>query len=212
MRFTLQHTADGSLTVFDSEAGECFKSRHAAHTEAEHVFFRPAVEENPLRKRAAPFRVLELGLGLGTNFLYFLERGFSGEFWTIERDLAGANFYLEQESIPALRALIHEGEFHEGSMKARLLRGDFLEQMRDLPAESFHAVLFDPFSPKANPEAWTTEIFRAAAQLLAREGRLVTYSVSRAAKDAAAAAGLQVEKRDLPEVLHKRSALMARKV
>jgi tRNA U34 5-methylaminomethyl-2-thiouridine-forming methyltransferase MnmC len=74
-----------------------------------------------------------------------------------------------------------------------------------------HAILFDPFSPKANPEAWTSEVFRLAAALLAPGGRLVTYSVSRTAKDAAASAGLIVEKHPLPAELNKRSALLATK-
>ncbi len=209
MRFELRPTTDGSLTVFDAEAGECFKSRHAARAEAEHVFFRPAVAENPLYGQAEPFRVLELGLGLGTNFQHFLARGFRGEFLSVERDLAGAEFFLAHEDIPALRVLVSEGEFRGDGMHARLLRGDFLAEIARLRGTEIHAVLFDPFSPKANPEAWTTELFRAAASLMAPGARLVTYSVSRTAKDAALAAGLEVQKRALPPELQKRSALLA---
>jgi tRNA U34 5-methylaminomethyl-2-thiouridine-forming methyltransferase MnmC len=90
---------------------------------------------------------------------------------------------------------------------------DFFAALEQLGREGFlaHAILFDPFSPKANPEAWGAELFRRSAALLAPGGRLVTYSVSRAAKDGARAAGLEVEKRNLPPELQKRSALLATK-
>lgn len=213
-RFTLHPTDDGSLTVFDREAGECFKSRHAARSEAEHVFYGPAVLESPLYGKVDEFRVLELGFGLGTNFLHFRERGFSGEFVSIERDLAGARFFLGHEGAgEPLRELVREKHWAAGEMRAALFEEDFFTALPRLRAEGFvaHAVLFDPFSPKANPACWAAELFALAAGVLAPGGRLVTYSVSRAAKDGAAGAGLLVEKRSLPTSLKKRAALVARK-
>jgi tRNA U34 5-methylaminomethyl-2-thiouridine-forming methyltransferase MnmC len=214
MRFDLHPTSDGSLTVFDRDAGECFKSRHAARTEAEHVFFGPGVRENPHYGKALPFRVLELGLGLGTNFQHCREQGFEGEFVTIERDLAGLRFYLEHAKPDSELALLAEtGKMEQGSFSARLLESDFESALPLLGFEGFraHAIFFDPFSPKANPGCWTPAFFRLAAHLLVPGGRLVTYSVSRIAKDSAEAAGLIVEKRKLPAELKKRSALLALK-
>ena len=210
-RFTLHPTDDGSLTVYDREAGDCYTSRHAARSEAEHVFYGPAVLESPLYGKVDEFRVLELGFGLGTNFLHFLGRGFHGRFLSIERDLAGARFFLEKEEHPELRALVEKKAWAGGGMEARLLEDNFFTALPRLRAGGFlaHAVLFDPFSPKANPSCWTAELFALAAGLLAPGGRLVTYSVSRAAKDGAAAAGLVVEKRELPASLKKRAALVA---
>ena len=167
MRFELRTTEDGSLTVFDREAGECFKSRHAARLEAEYVFYRPGVLESPryaTKKgaEAGAFTVLELGFGLGTNFLHFLSRGYRGLFVSIERDLSGARFFLEHAPDSALSALLETGTFTGGDMRAALRRGDFFEELRALAKEGFlaDAVLFDPFSPKANPEAWTSELFK----------------------------------------------------
>ncbi len=211
MRFAIHTTEDGSLTVFDQEAGECYKSRHAARTEAEHVFYGPGVRENPHFGKAKPFRVLELGFGLGTNFLHFLESGFEGEFLSLERDLGGVIFFLEQQDHAPLRALVKERSLDSEKMKARVIEEDFFVALPKLAVEGYraHCILFDPFSPKANPDCWTEKLFQLSSELLLPGGRLVTYSVSRAAKDGAAKAGLSVEKRDLPPSLKKRSALIA---
>ena len=211
MRFELRTTDDGSLTVFDHEAGECFKSRHAARLEAEHVFFGPAVLEHPAYGKDATFTVLELGFGLGTNFLHFLSRGYRGNFTSIERDFGGARFYLEHVEEPALAELLAARSLERPGMRAELVEGDFFAELRLLGEAGYraHAVLFDPFSPKANPDAWTVELFRLISSVLHPGGRLVTYSVSRGAKDACAAAGLVAEKRKLPPALRKRSALLA---
>lgn len=211
MRFEIRTTSDGSATVYDSEAGECYKSRHAARSESEAVFIAPGVRENPWFGKAAPFRVLELGFGLGTNFSALRESGLPLEFHSIERDLAGAEFFLQHFAQPELAEILREKIFSRGGFSAQLHVGDFFEVMPRLEKAGFHAIFFDPFSPKANPEAWTQQLFQQAADLLAPGGRLVTYSVSRAAKDAAAAAGLTVAKRDLPANLQKRSALLATK-
>ena len=101
MRFTPQVTG-GGLTLFDAEAGECFKSRHSAGLEAEEVFYRPAYLESPWRVSALPFRILELGFGLGTNFLHLAEKNQPIELWSVERDFAGAQVFLEQAPSPAL--------------------------------------------------------------------------------------------------------------
>lgn len=211
MRFELRTTNDGSLTVFDAEAGECFKSRHAAALEAELVFFRPGIAENPWLGKAAPFRVLELGFGLGTNALHLKEKQLPLELYTIERDLSGARFFLEHKPDTWLEHLVTEHSANSGPYSARILTGDFFDVLPELKAKKqhFHAVYFDPFSPKANPEAWTDALFQLCADLLEPGGRLVTYSVSRLAKDAAKNAQLSVKKLELPPLLQKKSCLLA---
>ncbi len=211
MRFTLHPTNDGSLTVFDRDAGECFKSRHAARTEVEHVFYAPGILAHPAYGEAKPFRVLELGLGLGTNFLHCLKRGFQGEYVSVERDLCGLRFFLDHEPQEELESFVKYGKLERSGFHARLMEESFSTALDSLAQQGYraHAIFFDPFSPKANPECWTPEFFRQAAGLLTPGGRLVTYSVCRQAKDSALAAGLLVEKHKLPANLKKRSALLA---
>ena len=211
MRFRVQHTQNG-LTVFDEEAGETFKSQHSALTEVEEVFYRPGVEANPWKKNAEPFAILELGFGLGTNFSHLRSKQAGPlSLVSVERDLAGAKFLQSQIPDAALGSILAEGIYREGNFTARILPGDFFEVLPKLreTGEKFHCIYFDPFSPKANPEAWVKELFSFSFDLLVPQGRLVTYSVSRSAKDAAAAAGFLVEKHKLSPELKKRSALLA---
>ncbi len=208
MRFTVQETQAGK-TVFDQQAGECFKSRHSAWDEADQVFYRPGIAENPWFGEAKPFKVLELGFGLGTNFLFLQDKPV--HLVSLDRDLSGARFFLEQEPNESLETIVSQKKFIRDSFKGELWEIDFTEALPKLLAQKqqFHCIYFDPFSPKANPEAWRLQMFSWAAALLHPGGRLVTYSVSRIAKEGAKAAGLEVQKRDLPSALHKRSSLLA---
>lgn len=210
MRFQLKETSDGSLTVFDQEAGEFYKSQHAAKTESELVFVRPGILENIWWQKADPFRVLELGFGLGTNFSHLVEKNLAVEFTSIEKDLSGADFFIQTEAAPAALKKIFAGEKKFGQVQAKIIEGDFFKILPELKGP-YHAIFFDPFSPKANPMAWTHSLFSLCFQLLAPGGRLVTYSVSRIAKDAAVAAGFEIHKHNTKSTLRKRSALLATK-
>lgn len=60
--------------------------------------------------------------------------------------------------------------------------------------QRFDAVYFDPYSPEAAPQLWNTEMFAALRGELHAEGRLVTYCVSRAVRDALVNAGFVVRR------------------
>jgi len=214
MRFRWETTKDGSRTLFDAESGESYKSRHAARTESETIYWAMGVKEHPAFGRENPFCILELGFGLGTNFSFLAAQSLptAVEYTGIDRDLSGARLYWSEETDTlGLGNFVKTHSWRSGNLKAELLEQDFLKAMKGFPASGFHSVFFDPFSPKANPESWSEEIFREAFRLLRPQGRLATYSVSRIAKDAALHAGFHVEKRELPKILQKRHGLLALK-
>lgn len=205
MRFRIQETASGP-TVFDETVGECFKSRHSASEEAEAVFYQPGLAEHP-DFGSRPLSVLELGFGLGTNFLHLCRKSLPLRFVSIERDLSGVEYYLQHFPNDLLETLVSQKQI-TSPLQAQLVEGDFFTCLPALQ-EDFDCVFFDPFSPKANPDCWTEILFALAFAKLRPNGRLVTYSVSRNAKDSALKAGFQVFKRDLPVGLQKRSSLLA---
>jgi len=62
------------------------------------------------------------------------------------------------------------------------------------PAERFPAnfIFHDPFSPEANPEGWTPELFKTIAAVSADDATLTTYCAATKARAAMAAAGWYV--------------------
>ncbi len=216
MRFEWITTKDGSETLFDRRAGESYKSGHAARTETEAVFLNPGVLEHPERTEAERFRILELGFGLGTNLetLYAWwkkDKRQPLEFVTIDSDLSGLRFLGEAGKLSDLtESLLRTGKYAEPGFFVELLDLDFFAAFKKLKMDPrFHTIFFDPFSPKAEPKNWSADLFQKAKGVLRPHGRLVTYSVSRSAKDGLTRAGFTWEKRTLPAILHKRASLLA---
>ena len=217
-RFITAITADGSPTLFDSHWGETFKSRHAAHLESEEVFIRPGIIENPLYQEKKPFRILELGFGLATNcraLLHSVSLKTSFIYTAIEADLSGLKAMVESGASGNDRIWMEE---ILASGKALPRPGFVVEVVYDSFTNAlakkrgpFEAIFHDPFSPARNPEGWTEEIAQALFAELEPGGRLVTYSVSRTAKEIFAKAGFTLQKIRLPELLHKRESLLATK-
>ena len=78
-------TPDGSSTAFSSRFGECYHNRNGALSQARHVF----LEGSGARRLPAP-RILEIGFGLGLNFLTSaadaLGRGAALDYLAYEND------------------------------------------------------------------------------------------------------------------------------
>src|SRR3569623_1300495 len=62
-------TADGSKTIYNSEVGENYHSRHGALQESRHVFLNSGLVYYLERSPSAEVSVLEVGFGTGLNFL-----------------------------------------------------------------------------------------------------------------------------------------------
>jgi tRNA U34 5-methylaminomethyl-2-thiouridine-forming methyltransferase MnmC len=66
---TFVPTADGSKTIYNSEIGENYHSRHGALQESRHVFLRSGLEYFVANHPKNQVSVLEVGFGTGLNFL-----------------------------------------------------------------------------------------------------------------------------------------------
>jgi hypothetical protein len=65
-----------------------------------------------------------------------------------------------------------------GPVAWRIDLGDFRRRVADAPGPPPRAVLFDPYSPAANPGMWTREVFRAIRERADEDCTLTTYSRS----------------------------------
>ena len=207
-------TDDGTTTLVYQKTGVAFRSQRGARTESQYVF----VDGSELIRRAAPWRVLELGLGTGMNFLEtakaFVLLGLPGQL----------DYHaLEPHPIsPTLLSTVHAPTCEATSAGYRLLQAAMATLAHDprspiqqrcdktgialhlyptrwqetiLSPLDAHAIYHDPFGPKDAPDCWTTDCFRWASRHLASDGLLVTYSAAGHVRRAMAEAGFLIGKR-----------------
>ncbi|MEA3213611.1 MAG: hypothetical protein QOE70_6668 [Chthoniobacter sp.] len=162
--------------------------RSRAHAETFHPVIGPMaearalhVEQQRLVERAAladgGFVVWDVGLGAAANAIAVIEafRDFRGgpvvlhsfdatsaplQFAVLHADALG---YIAPHH-SAVETLLAEGCAVCGAVQWRLHRGDFRAQFGAVSAPD--AILYDPYSPRANPELWTLEHFTALASRL----------------------------------------------
>ncbi len=222
-------TLDGSLTLASERYGETYRSRRGAVTEARHVFLGASGVEDLLRERGSA-AVLEVGFGTGLSFLVTAcaaaRSGASLRYLALERDplphalLAELRYdeLLAPCALPgALQAwLAGLGErppagahdLARGGVALELAVADAREAAPGLPSGAFDAVYLDPFSPRANPDAWEEGLLAHLVRALRPGGRLVSYSVSGDVRRRLAAAGARVSKAPGPPG-GKRESLVA---
>jgi tRNA U34 5-methylaminomethyl-2-thiouridine-forming methyltransferase MnmC len=224
----IRQTGDGCLTLFHPGYAQTYHSMHGALQEARHVFLQEAFVEERLKSGRAT-RILEVGFGLGLNFILTCQTAIRYStpifYVALEADLLtsgqlGQLHYAEELDIPALGdALLSwraqfpdhmdEGcyEFQFGELiQLELHLGDACHFETD---ERFDVVYLDAFSPDQNPELWTESFLKRLAEVMLPGGHLTTYSAKGSVRRALEAAGFIVRKRPGPP--GKREMLMATK-
>ncbi len=207
MRFEIVLTSLGVPAVRDAVRGEVMHPVIGPAVESERLY----VAQSRLRERLAepgpPLVLLDVGLGAGSNALAALAaaEGLPGiarrlEIVSFEADTgalalavsdAGAPLGLAPPALAAARALLAGGRFESPRVLWRLVPGDLRET---LPREPVRAelVFWDPFSPRANPEAWTLAAFSALRARCGERAALYTYSTATATRAALLLAGFFV--------------------
>lgn len=222
----IRRTGDGCLTLFHPGYDQTYHSMHGALQEAKHVFLNGALVEERLKLGQAT-RILEVGFGLGLNFLLTCQAAQKYStpvsYVALESDLLTSRqfeqlHYAEMLNIPSLgdELLAWRNRFPDsmeegrytlqlgGLMQLQLYVGDALHA--DVQGV-FDAVYLDAFSPDANPELWTEAFLGRLAKMMAPGAHLATYSAKGAVRRALEAVGLEVGKRPGPP--GKREMLLA---
>lgn len=87
----------------------------------------------------------------------------------------------------------------EMGIRFRLIVGDTRKLLPTLPDKAFDLVYHDPFSPRKQPELWTTQLFRQYNRILRPDsGAIMTYSAAAPAREAMHSAGLFVYRHPAP--------------
>ena len=158
--------------------------------------------------------VLEIGFGTGLNALLTVqwarENGVKVDYTTIELYPLKEEVYRELNYGKLLGdewlfLRLHKAEWDAGFVKInenfsiRKCKSDIVEWLRNAQctmhnAQLFDVVYFDAFSPDAQPELWTEEVFRNVYMLMKEGGVLTTYCAKGDVRRAMLAAGFKVEK------------------
>lgn len=216
----IQTTQDGSHTLYSSVSGETYHSTFGAIQESKHIFIEAGLVRVLLRKPVS-VNVLEIGTGTGLNVLLTLIETnncdlrvtYDGyEPFPISMDEADAlNYTIELKADPDEFKLIHSDHGQAMNIRDNFLFRNIKNKVEqaELPGEYYDIVYFDAFSPDAQPELWTTNIFFKIFNSLRSDGILTTYSCKGVVKRSMKEAGFEIEK--LPGPPGKREFLRATK-
>jgi tRNA 5-methylaminomethyl-2-thiouridine biosynthesis bifunctional protein len=182
--------------------------------QARHVFL--AGNGLPLRWQGqARFTILEIGFGLGLNFLATWAawqadpaRCAHLHFISVEKhpfrveDLATIHaswpeLALQADELrrhwPALTPGIHRIHLEGGQVTLTLIFGDALECLPQLSAR-VNAFYLDGFSPDRNPDLWSPALFAQLARLVAPGASVATWSANGDVRRGLQAAGFMAER------------------
>ena len=192
---------------------DIFYSSSGAMDEKRYVF----IEGNRIPERLKlhdRVTVLELGFGLGLNFIAtvrehrqqasrcildyvaFEKHPFSKEEMSDRLSrILGPTLEVRElvDCFPPLISGFHRVHFSR-FISLTLIFGDAREYIKELSA-SVDAIYLDGFAPTKNPELWDVKLFGSFRRLAAAGCTVSTYSSARGVRESLTYAGFQVEKR-----------------
>lgn len=217
-------TKDGSFSLYAERFGQAYHNPNGAYSESEYVFFAASGLE-----RASSFAdctIFEIGFGTALNARMACELANKNEhhidFWSVEKHLISRELFAElqvpqlsvsrfNESFAQVFSSLGTGWNHlhlNTFFTLHLFVGDFLNlTSEDLPQVDF--VFHDGFSPQANEELWSVDVFEFLKEVMSPKAVLSTYCAASAARANMCQAGLCVGKK--PGCLGKREMTLATK-
>lgn len=196
----IEHTADGSATLFVKELDEHYHSVKGALTESNHIFRDSAFL---YRADGSPLRLLEVGFGTGLN----------AAVTAMVADVSRPVHYISLEKYPVPEETLHQlryDELVESSIldkihsapwgeEVELVPGFILEKrlsdyISDPLPEGIDVVYFDAFAPEKQPDMWTREAFERLVGVMNRGCVLSTYCAKGEIRRRLESLGLRVER------------------
>ncbi|WP_294612865.1 tRNA (5-methylaminomethyl-2-thiouridine)(34)-methyltransferase MnmD [uncultured Bacteroides sp.] len=198
MKRIIEHTEDGSATLFVPELDEHYHSVKGARTESQHIFI-----DMGLKASAAPQpRVLEIGFGTGLNALLTLETAeqekrhvhYTGiELYPLAWEEVSALGYSDNPLFEKLHTAPWEEDVEISPyFTLRKIKGDANVVISD--EQSLNLVYFDAFAPEKQPEMWNEQLFRSLYVNMDSGGILTTYCAKGVIRRLLQAVGFRVER------------------
>ena len=224
-------TQDGSNTLVHPEHGQSYHSLAGAWSECIEVFLKPVLAYAETQAWQE-WHVLDVGFGLGLNWLCFVDHarrvGQNLRVDSLENDESllhlpapqnlphwdlidtTANQGVAPESLALLKKFKINRECVENHVNARLHladANDTLQRWQSAAVPKFNIILQDAFSAQVNPKLWDDAYFSRLAGVCSPQAILVTYAAASSVQRALKAAGFVVTK--CPGFGGKRERLVA---
>ncbi len=216
----LIQTTDGSNTIYNSEIGENYHSKHGALQESQHVFLNSGLQYFLSVKEASQVSVLEVGLGTGLNFLlsadYCTQQQIKLDYVGIEAfplntDLisqTGYEQYVDPELWNNFQGMYPSSINHKVKINSFCqLELAHTELQNFESPQQFNVVYFDAFAAAFQPEMWSEEAIAHTVSFLKPGGVFVSYAITGNLKRQLKTLGFKIEK--APGASGKREMLRA---
>jgi tRNA U34 5-methylaminomethyl-2-thiouridine-forming methyltransferase MnmC len=222
-------TADGSNTIFNSEVGENYHSRHGALQESKHVFVNSGLKHFlEAKNKVSSFggdlegavSILEVGFGTGLNFLLSADyatadnilldyTGIEAYPLTIEMiSQTGYDQYVSaalwESFISNYQQALQQPVGLNANCQLQIANCKLLDFQSD---KLFDVIYFDAFAAVHQPEMWDETAITHTLKFLKPGGVFVTYAITGNLKRTIKGLGLKVEK--APGAPGKREMLRA---
>lgn len=225
-------TADGSNTIYNSQIGENYHSRHGAVQESKHVFlesgFKYFLAQNDNAGKAVS--ILEVGFGTGLNFLLSAEYALTNniqlnytgiEAYPLSPEMIAQTGYDQYISPELWQQFIQNyPEALQTEVTLQRIANSQLQTQANCQlqianckllsyqsAQKFDVIYFDAFAAIHQPEMWDETAITHTLQFLKPGGVFVTYAITGNLKRTIKNLGLKVEK--APGAPGKREMLRA---
>ena len=204
-RIEIQHTEDGSATLFVPELDEHYHSVKGAYTEALHIYRDCAYQYAAERCvcGSTPLRLLEIGFGTGLN----------AAVTAMAATAQSPVHYITVEKYPVEPSIVNQlgyealvpaqlfADIHAASWEQPVaITPHFTLEKRccdllttELPHD-IDVVYFDAFAPEKQPEMWGAELFARIYHAMRPGGVLTTYCAKGAIRRLLQATGFSVER------------------
>lgn len=193
-------TRDGTITFRCESVDETYHSMSGAEEEAREKYAK-LIEQHPIKKDEIVIYDVCFGLGYNTAATIDEITEKKTRFYCFEVDkeilskipLINPSF----KSYALIKEFTHnflakqETELITPNTEIRMVFGKFEDRVNEM-REFADYVLFDPFSPKKNPELWSEEVFKSVYNKMTDESYLFTYSCARQVRENMKKAGFEV--------------------
>ncbi len=209
---TIVVTGDGSASIYSTQFGEQYHSKHGAWSESLYVFIQMGLFQKIHQSQIAVF---EMGFGSGLNLLLTLKHlppTCQLYYETVEKfplqntDYLSYAEFVSFEDRPLFKRL-HQLDWNQkvilnNQVTIKKVQADIYDYQ---PSDPFDLIYFDAFSPRTQPECWSKSIFDKLYESMVNDGILVTYCAKGSIKRLLTEVGFKVQ--TLPGPLYKREMI-----